>query len=209
MSDKIVATTRDFLLNITIALLIPSLGYYLSLIFVPNYNMYLSQEYSDINKISKKITKLKRNKNTLEDLQMVLLKSEEIKDHSRINNLKDEIGLVKEKIKNLKNLYEEKNKDFNKKYGDINNRSAKILFYLSQLIGVLSILAGIFIGISAIKSGLVVGGLLAVILGNLSYWQRLSEISKLVQILVLLAFVIFITYRLYKDDESKTKGSRG
>ena len=59
MSDKIVATTRNFLLNITIALLIPSLGYYLSLIFVPNYNMYLSQEYSEVNKISKKITKLK------------------------------------------------------------------------------------------------------------------------------------------------------
>ena len=60
MSDKIVATTRDFLLNITIALLIPSLGYYLSLIFVPNYNMYLSQEYSDINKISKKNHKIKK-----------------------------------------------------------------------------------------------------------------------------------------------------
>lgn len=207
MSDKIVVTTRDFLLNITIALLIPSFGYYLSLIFVPNYNMYLSEEYSEVNKISKKIAKLKNKKNTLEDLEMALLKSEEIKDRSKINNLKDEIVSVKEKIKNLKNLYEEKNKNFNKKYGDINNRSEKNLFYLSQLIGFLVILAGIAIGISTIKSGLIIGGLLSIALGNISYWQSLSEISKLIQILVLLAFVIFITYKLYQDDEPKTKRS--
>lgn len=197
------ASTRNLLLNFTIALLIPAFGYYLALILNPNFNIYLSPEYIEINKISKKITKLKDKKNNLEELEISLLKSEEFQDRSKINNLKNEILEVKKDIKNLKNLRKEKEDDFGKKYGDSANTSKKALFYISQFIGILAILSGIFIKISAVKSGLIMGGVFSIILGNLSYWQDLSDITKLVQILVLLALVIFVTYKLYQEEDTK------
>ena len=88
-------------------------------------------------------------------------------------------------------------KEFNEK----NSKYNKNIFYLSALIGIIAIIAGLYlpVGIDAISSGFIFGGVMIIIQGTFRVFGDLGKISRVIVLGIELVLLIWIGYKKVRD----------
>ena len=78
---------------------------------------------------------------------------------------------------------------------DRTNDSSKVIGL--YIVGIIAIIISLFITNSAIKYGLLIGGILTILYGFFRDWSQRNELYKLIIFAVGLIVVIYMAYRLY------------
>ena len=78
---------------------------------------------------------------------------------------------------------------------DAQGHFSRILFYVSVPLGYVAILAGGFMPVSAVATGLIFGGMFTVINGHWGYWSFIADWQRFVSLLVAAGIVMAIAYR--------------
>lgn len=80
-----------------------------------------------------------------------------------------------------------------KEYDDANKKYTRTVFIVSGIMGIIAIAVGALIfNIEAIGAGLMGGGVLALIYGNIRYWQNLNNVMKVIILALALVALIYI-----------------
>ena len=74
-------------------------------------------------------------------------------------------------------------------------RFQKNLFCVAAPAGIIAIVVGSFIGVQAIGTGLMFGGIFTLMEGYISYWSALPDWMRFLSLLIALIILIFIGYR--------------
>jgi hypothetical protein len=82
----------------------------------------------------------------------------------------------------------------------------KSLFFVALPAGILLVVVGAIMKVTAIGNGLVFGGVFTLIVGYYSYWSQLSDLLKFSSLLIALAFLVFTAYRIYSRLEPANNG---
>ncbi len=78
-------------------------------------------------------------------------------------------------------------------------RFQKHLFCATTPLGILAIIAGTLIGIQAVGSGLMFGGILCLIDGYINYWSELPDFMRFLSLLAGFCILIFIGFKKFND----------
>tara|TARA_Y100000310_G_scaffold331112_1_gene404101 strand:+ start:4462 stop:5016 length:555 start_codon:yes stop_codon:yes gene_type:complete len=70
-------------------------------------------------------------------------------------------------------------------------------FFISLIVGIIAIVAGVLIKTNAIGTGLMGGGLLLIVIGTMSYWSGLQQYARLIILGIVLAILIFIGHKKF------------
>ena len=82
----------------------------------------------------------------------------------------------------------------------VENLYQRNVFIILSILGVLTILIGLGIkNVQALSFGLMLGGLINIIQGILRYWSEMNEYLRFVILGILLALLIWISYKKLKD----------
>ncbi len=82
-----------------------------------------------------------------------------------------------------------------KQYNDARKRYSRNIFIITAVVGILGIAAGaILFGVEAVGAGLMGGGLLTILYGNIRYWEFFDKVMKFVILLAGLIILIGIGY---------------
>ncbi len=73
------------------------------------------------------------------------------------------------------------------------------VFIISIIAGGIALLAGVILGVEAVGSGLMFGGVLTILFGVIRNWGHLGNIAKFIILGIVLAALIFIGYKKLKD----------
>ena len=74
------------------------------------------------------------------------------------------------------------------------------VFIMLVSLGTVSFIAGFFfVAVPAVSSGLLLGGLFSLFIGNIRYWSDMSEYLRLIVLVVVLASLIWLGYQKLKD----------
>lgn len=94
-------------------------------------------------------------------------------------------------------------------YENANKDYTKNLFLISLIIGIIVIAASvIFIKVSAISGGLMLGSLFFIIYGTAGYWEFMEDVLRFVILGVTLAILIWLAYFLSKRENKKNVKKR-
>jgi hypothetical protein len=74
----------------------------------------------------------------------------------------------------------------------------KIVFIVSIIVGILAIVTGIILKKDAVSVGILSGGILLILYGTLRYWRHANETLKFVLLGIVLALLIWISYKKLK-----------
>ena len=74
-------------------------------------------------------------------------------------------------------------------------RFHKRLFYVSVPLGIAAIIAGAYIALPAVGTGLIFGGILSIVLGYMGYWIELPEPVKFVSLLIAFIVLVVVGYK--------------
>ncbi len=72
---------------------------------------------------------------------------------------------------------------------------AKKLFVIAVPVGIIAIIIGALVSVSAIGTGLMFGGIFTLTEGYISYWSQLPDSLRFASLLVAFVVLIFIGYR--------------
>ena len=97
---------------------------------------------------------------------------------------------MEEEKTRLDNLRREKEKQFETH-----------LFFVAVPLGIIAIIAGAFLSIQAIGTGLMFGGIFSIVDGYINYWSELSDGLRFISLLI--AFIVLIVVG-YKKIGNKT-----
>ncbi|MFY9458106.1 MAG: hypothetical protein WAP23_04280 [Candidatus Spechtbacterales bacterium] len=87
-----------------------------------------------------------------------------------------------------------------KEYDEVHNLYNRNVFIVLVSLGAVSLIAGFFfVSVSAVSYGLLFGGLLSILIGNVRYWSGMNEYLRLVVLAVVLLSLIWIGYRKLKN----------
>ncbi len=88
-------------------------------------------------------------------------------------------------------------KDFN----EASSRYNKNIFYISAIVGIIAILAGLYLprNIDAISSGLMFGGILVLLQGTVRVFGTLGKWSRVIVLGIELILLIWIGYKKVRD----------
>jgi hypothetical protein len=73
------------------------------------------------------------------------------------------------------------------------------VFVVLAILGVASILAGIFITVSSVSLGLSLGGVLSLIIASIRYWSDMDEILRVIILAVALIALIWVGIKKLRD----------
>lgn len=82
-------------------------------------------------------------------------------------------------------------------YKEAKARYESIYFLVVAFIGLLSLLIGTRIPVASLGMGFILGGLACLTMGYVSYWHRLLDFAKLISLVVALAIILGVGYRLF------------
>lgn len=72
------------------------------------------------------------------------------------------------------------------------------VFFISLIIGILTVVISIVLSVESVSSGLMGGGAILMIYGTIRYWGSLSDIFRTIMIGIALAVLIWIGYKKLK-----------
>lgn len=90
-----------------------------------------------------------------------------------------------------------------KRYNDHNRRFQRLLFFIAMPTGIAAIIAGAVIGIEAIGTGLMFGGIFTVVQGYFWYWSELQPWMRFISLLLAFGVLVFIGYRKFTRHGAK------
>ena len=73
------------------------------------------------------------------------------------------------------------------------------VFFVLIVIGVISVIGGILIGVESVGSGLLLGGILSIIIGGIRNWSNLTNVIKFILLGAILILLIWIGYKKVKE----------
>ena len=89
----------------------------------------------------------------------------------------------------------------NQKFEEVNKVYTRNVFIVFVLAGLLLLAGSVFLsGSSLIASALSFAGILALIIGSLSYWSDMNDILRLIVLGVALAVVLSLAWKKFQDD---------
>ena len=94
----------------------------------------------------------------------------------------------KKKLRAERNKLEEQRKKAEKSF-------QKHLFFVAVPLGIIAIVAGAFLSIQAIGTGLMFGGIFSVCDGYANYWYELGDPLKFASMLIAFIVLIFVGYK--------------
>jgi len=77
------------------------------------------------------------------------------------------------------------------------------LFAVAVPLGLAALVVGAFLGLPAVGTGLMFGGLFSVCDGYFNFWSQLAEVSKFGSLLIAFALLLFLDYRRLELKEHK------
>jgi hypothetical protein len=91
------------------------------------------------------------------------------------------------------------------KFDDANRKYNKNIFYISALVGIIAILAGLYLprSIDAIASGFVFGGILVLLQGTVRVFGDLGRYSRVIVLGIELVLLVWIGYKKVKETKKK------
>lgn len=92
-----------------------------------------------------------------------------------------------------------------KKYDLENTVFKKYYFYISAIVGIITIIAGIIIPIPFLGMGFILGGVICLANAYLGYWDQLALLIKFISLLAALILLIIASFRFVKSDQQRTK----
>ncbi len=118
----------------------------------------------------------------------------------RVENFKElhERGSIEDKIR-----LEQKRSRLRKELIEHKKRFQKHLFFVAAPIGIIAIIVGSFIGVQAVGTGLLFGGILNLMNGYIWYWSELQDWMRFLSLLLALIFLIFIGNRRFAEQGGK------
>lgn len=93
-------------------------------------------------------------------------------------------------------------------YNAINEKYLRNLFFISGIIGIITILVSLKLKKDAVSTGLMGGAVLLLIYGTIRYWGNLEDWARFVMLGAILAFLIWIGYKkidIKKKEVKKVK----
>ena len=90
---------------------------------------------------------------------------------------------------------EQERKEQQEKLEEVRKRFQKHLFFVAVPVGIIAIVVGAISPIQAIGTGLMFGGIFALINGYCWYWSELQDWMRFLSLLVAFIILIFIGYR--------------
>jgi hypothetical protein len=85
-------------------------------------------------------------------------------------------------------------------FKDVNDIYQRNVFVVLVVLGVISILVGIFTSqISAVSLGLSLGGILSLVIGSMRYWSSMDDILRVIILGLALVALIWVGVRKIKD----------
>lgn len=84
-------------------------------------------------------------------------------------------------------------------YRDVREPYERNLFFVNIGIGLVLFLVAFFLGLEAVSSGLMGGGVMMIVYGCIRYWSELSDIWRTVILGIALAVLIYLGYKKLKD----------
>jgi hypothetical protein len=92
----------------------------------------------------------------------------------------------------------------NLKYEEANKNYSKNLFLISLIVGIIVIAVSvIFIKVSAVSGGLMLGSLFFIIYGTAGYWEFMEGILRFVILGVTLGILIWLAYYIARNENKK------
>jgi hypothetical protein len=80
----------------------------------------------------------------------------------------------------------------------VNDHYNRNLFFITLIIGFVTVIISIFLMIESVSSGLMAGGVILAIYGTIRYWNALSNIIRTIMLGLALGVLIWIGYRKLK-----------
>jgi hypothetical protein len=80
-------------------------------------------------------------------------------------------------------------------FNDARSKFSSRLFFVSAPLGYAAILAGGFMAVSAVATGMIFGGIFLVINAYLNYWNFIPDWERFLSLVVAAAFLLVIAYR--------------
>jgi uncharacterized membrane protein YphA (DoxX/SURF4 family) len=93
--------------------------------------------------------------------------------------------------------YFDKQRQRQEAYNEAAKHFARILVVVSTPLGIAAILIGAYLSFQAVGTGLIIGGILAVIWGYWSYWRYLDDWLRFVSLLAGFAILLFVGIRRF------------
>lgn len=182
---------RELVLGLGIAILIPFITHYTTLIIHPE-PVYKDQgrTYYDRDtdltlddSLAEQFRKIKEQRQRAQTPSAAL---DEAYDALLAQN-----KALEAKKEEARKLYEVERNDYNRSY-----------FFVALILGLIAIVAGVFIPLISLGVGFVLGGFISLIIGYVTYWGALHNIVKLVSLVGALALILAISfYKFGKQSE--------
>ena len=74
----------------------------------------------------------------------------------------------------------------------------KIVFIVSIIVGLIAIFTGVILKQDPVSTGILSGGILLIIYGTIRYWQHANDTLKFILLGIVLAILIWISYKKLK-----------
>jgi len=85
-----------------------------------------------------------------------------------------------------------------KEYNDIRENYSRNVFIIATVIGVVVLIIGFALKIASVSSGLMGGGILAIMYGTIQYWTSLPDYGRFTIFGITLAILIWLGYKKLK-----------
>ena len=83
-------------------------------------------------------------------------------------------------------------------YRDKQGNYNRNIFFISLIIGLITIVGAIFLAVESVSAGLMGGGILLILYGTLRYWGDLSDVWRTIMLGFALGVLIYIGYKKLK-----------
>ena len=98
---------------------------------------------------------------------------------------------------------EKEKSQLNKEFKEHKKRFQTHLFFVSAPVGIAAIIVGSVIVVQSIGTGLIFGGIFALLNGYRWYWSELQDWMRFLSLLVAFIILIFIGYRKFGGQDKK------
>ena len=85
-----------------------------------------------------------------------------------------------------------------KSYDDTNQVYNRNIFFISLIIGIITVIIAVLLSLESVSSGFMAGGVLLIIYGTIRYWGSLSNWLRTIMLAFALAVLVWIGYKKLK-----------
>jgi len=83
-------------------------------------------------------------------------------------------------------------------YDDQREGYDKIVFILTLILGIITIIVSVWLGLASVSAGLMAGGIITIIYGVIRYWEHSTDVLRFILLGAALAILIWLGYKKLK-----------